>query len=128
MSGARFVQYEHHGRKVWVERALKGDHRQFCLCYNCQHFIPEDEIDDYEQCPIAEKVYETCLEEGLVTPVWECPDFISKYRRDVDVIRTPRRRHSVKPHDSGEERPMLLGSQNWDATIRAQRQIWGFWG
>jgi hypothetical protein len=37
-----FIQYEHHGNKVWVRSDLKGTHRSNCLCYSCDRFKPED--------------------------------------------------------------------------------------
>lgn len=62
--------YEHHGREVAVDADLRGDHRMFCLCYNCRKFHPEDrELN----CPIANAVYLNCLKFGIVSPVWECP-------------------------------------------------------
>lgn len=65
-------RYEHHGRVVAVEADLKGKHRQYCLCYGCARFNP----GEADHCPIARRIYETCVEHGVVTPVWECPDFV----------------------------------------------------
>lgn len=66
-----FVQYEHHGALVWVRELLLGKHRDFCLCFSCGKFKPDSE----DNCPIAKRVYQTCVECDLVTPVWECPRF-----------------------------------------------------
>lgn len=64
-------RYEHHGNEVWVDSALKGLHRAYCLCFQCAKFKPNTD----ENCPIAQSTYENCVEHGLVTPVWECPEF-----------------------------------------------------
>lgn len=68
------VRYEHHGAEVAVNVDLKGKHRDHCLCFTCDHFKPGTEGN----CPIARKVYATCVEHNLVTPVYECPDFALK--------------------------------------------------
>lgn len=64
-------RYEHHGRVVAVESDLKGKHRAHCLCYMCDRFRP----GAADQCPIAAQVYANCVAHGIVTPVWECPEF-----------------------------------------------------
>jgi hypothetical protein len=69
------IQYEHHGRTVWVDEDRIGLHRQVCLCLKCANFkpgLPE------ENCPIANLVFAACLAHGLVTPVLECPEFSEK--------------------------------------------------
>lgn len=65
-------RYVHHGREVAVDSELKGKHRSHCLCYVCDRFKPGTPAN----CPIAQRVYETCVEHDLVTPVYECPDFV----------------------------------------------------
>lgn len=69
-----FEQYEHHGKQVWVQSDLKGKHRDNCLCYACDHFKPGTVFN----CHIAEKLYAICVEEILVTPVYECAAFVEK--------------------------------------------------
>ena len=80
-----YVKYNHHGRNVWVREDLKGEHIGHCLCYKCDNFKPNCS----DNCHIAQAVYENCVEFGLVTPVWECPNFSCKsgwkYRRTVKV-------------------------------------------
>ena len=61
------VKYEHHGREVSVKEENKGKHRENCLCFECKSF---------NNCPTQERVYNTCVEYGIVSPVWECPDYI----------------------------------------------------
>ena len=68
-------RYEHHKHEVVVQSHLKGKHREHCLCYGCGRFFPEDPD---AQCPTAEAVYQNCKKYAIVTPVWECPRFISK--------------------------------------------------
>ena len=70
-----YEQYEHHGALVWVNSALKGKHREYCLCWSCGKFTPDNRETN---CPIANRVYELCKEEQLVLPVWECPVFEEK--------------------------------------------------
>jgi hypothetical protein len=64
-------RYVHHGRDVAVESDLKGKHRAHCLCYVCDKFNPGGP----DHCPIAQRIYDTCVALGVVTPVWECPEF-----------------------------------------------------
>lgn len=65
-------EYIHHDRLVTVISALKGKHRDICLCYSCDHFHPEDRGNN---CPIANRVFATCVDFGIVTPVTECPRY-----------------------------------------------------
>jgi hypothetical protein len=69
-----FEQYEHHGNKVWVQARLKGKHRDNCLCYSCGSFKP----GEVTNCHIAQKLYQICVDEKLVTPVYECAEFVEK--------------------------------------------------
>ena len=63
--------YEHHGRLVAVRADLRGLHTEHCLCYQCSRFHP----NEAGNCPMAQRNYEMDVELGLVTPVWECPEF-----------------------------------------------------
>lgn len=65
-------KYEHHGAQVFVDSELKGTHRSHCLCWKCASFKPGKE----DNCPIANKLYQICVEFDLVTPVYECPKFL----------------------------------------------------
>ena len=70
------TRYTHHGKVVYVQPELKGKHRDHCLCFQgCSRFIPENRE---ENCPIANKVYKTAKKYGIVSPVWECPDYITE--------------------------------------------------
>ncbi|RPI50638.1 MAG: hypothetical protein EHM49_08275 [Deltaproteobacteria bacterium] len=66
------IQYEHYGRLVWVDEALKGKHREHCLCWKCGKFKPENHA---ENCPIANMNYAVCVAFNLVLPVYECPEW-----------------------------------------------------
>lgn len=68
----QFVQYDHHGTRVWVRDALKGQHRSHCLCYSCTKFKPGQP----DNCPLAQGLYDLCVKNDMVTPVWECPQFV----------------------------------------------------
>ena len=73
---SNYEQYEHHvGEIVWVRSDLKGRHAEFCLCYKCDKFMPNEK----NNCPIAEGNFQYCVKHELVLPVWECP----KFRREV---------------------------------------------
>lgn len=66
------ITYEHHGTVVSVNPELKGKHRDHCLCFQgCARFKPGTS----ENCEIAQAVYKNCVDFGIVTPVWECPQF-----------------------------------------------------
>jgi hypothetical protein len=65
-------EYEHHGNLVKVREDLKGLHREYCLCWRCAKFFPENRE---ENCIIADMIYTLCVIEKLVLPVWECPEF-----------------------------------------------------
>jgi hypothetical protein len=71
----KYEQYDHHGKTVWVDPALKGKHREMCLCWDCKLFIPSDRD---KNCPIASKLFNICVEYNLTTPVTECPQFMEK--------------------------------------------------
>jgi len=70
-----YENYEHHGAKVFVRSDLKGKHSKYCMCYSCDKFKPEDRKNN---CKIASKLYEFCVDHDMVTPVWECPEFNKK--------------------------------------------------
>lgn len=75
-----YEKYNHvfsddHSAEVWVRKDLKGEHADHCLCYDCEHFKPEDREAN---CEIANDVFENCKAYDIVTPVWECPNFWEK--------------------------------------------------
>jgi len=70
-SKIEIVQYEHHGRIVSVFEYCKGLHKDVCLCYSCSKFHPGEP----DNCPIAQVTYENCVRFGILTPMWECPEF-----------------------------------------------------
>lgn len=71
----KVVEYLHHGKKVYVDADLKGKHRSHCLCFRCAKFHPEDEENN---CNTANLVFAIDVAFGIVTPVWECPEFLKK--------------------------------------------------
>ena len=75
-------KYKHHDIDVFVDSRLKGKHRKHCLCYNCKKFIPDDV---WKNCSIAAELFEVCIENGLVTPVYECPEFEDKRTKFADI-------------------------------------------
>jgi hypothetical protein len=64
-------RYVHHGVEVSVVDAVKGQHRDHCLCFSCAHFKPGRVVN----CPIAQAVFDNCVKFDLVTPVYECPQY-----------------------------------------------------
>ena len=68
----RFQQYEHHQTMVWVREDLRGKHREHCLCWGCRNFYPGES----NNCKIAQAVFENCVKFDIVTPMWECPNFV----------------------------------------------------
>jgi hypothetical protein len=68
----KIVEYRHHGALVKVDEDLKGKHREYCLCWRCENFRPGGE----HNCKIAGKVFTVCVGHDLVTPVFECPEFV----------------------------------------------------
>lgn len=75
-----FEQYEHHGKTVWVRSNLKGAHRVHCLCYSCEGFLPGNSLN----CMLAQTLYQLCVDFNVVTPVWECPQFMEKVDAQED--------------------------------------------
>ncbi len=71
MGCRKFVVFNHHGREVVSRSDLQGKHRDHCLCHSCALFKPGED----DNCPIAEDTFANCTKHGLVTPVYECPDF-----------------------------------------------------
>ena len=69
---SEFERYEHHDEQVWVRSNLRGRHREHCLCYSCAQFFP----GEAKNCVKAQRLYELCVAEHMVTPVWECRAFI----------------------------------------------------
>lgn len=66
--------YNHHGRDVHVISELKGKHREHCLCFQCEKFNE----DRSKNCHIANKLFKSCVRFGVVTPVYECPEYVRK--------------------------------------------------
>ena len=75
-----FEYHQHHNRWVWVKTEDKGKHREHCLCYACENFIPEDRD---KNCGIANILYAINREFGLVAPVWECPEFVENLESEA---------------------------------------------
>ena len=71
------IKYKHHGVEVSVGKYLKGNHKEYCLCYLCKSFKPKPE-DDNSNCAIAKSLFKLDCLHHIVTPVWECPKFILK--------------------------------------------------
>lgn len=67
--------YVHHGAAVSVITELKGKHRQHCLCHRCKLFVPGSRVLN---CSIANQLYAICVDNSVVTPVYECAQFIGK--------------------------------------------------
>jgi hypothetical protein len=63
------IKVEKYGKILSVQEHLNNKHKEHCLCWqNCKHFKP----NDIANCPIAQKLYEFDIFNGVTTPVWEC--------------------------------------------------------
>lgn len=71
----KVIKYNHHGNEVFVLNGKEGKHRDHCLCWCCGKFYSEPE-DMHQNCPIAKLLFSICVLLKLVTPVWECPNWI----------------------------------------------------
>ena len=73
------IRYTHkwEGRQteMAVIEANKGKHRNNCLCFQqCAKFLP----GDARNCAIAAMLYHFATVHDVVTPVWECSQYIAK--------------------------------------------------
>lgn len=76
-----FVQYFHHGVRVWSHKLWVGQHKEHCMCYQCAKFKPGHE----DNCPIAKLIYALDVEYSLVTPVFECKEFVRKPTEELKI-------------------------------------------
>ena len=72
---SNIIKYVHYGKEVFVQADLKGKHKEHCLCWKCGAFNPEDRE---KNCPIATLLFSCCVLLNIVTPVWECPNFMEE--------------------------------------------------
>jgi len=70
------AQGKYTGRMGTESRLLMALHRQ-CLCHHCAKFKPNPDGRE-ENCEIANKLYDLCVEYDLVTPVARCPQFVQR--------------------------------------------------
>ena len=77
-----YVKYRHHGHPVWVRKDLRGEHRNHCLCFECEYFNPDDREDN---CHLANVFFALDVLLHMTTPVWECPTFRPKEGSDVEL-------------------------------------------
>ena len=80
------IRYIHHGQDVAVWEDLKGRHREYCLCYQCEKFHPGEPVVN---CPVAEALYRFDILAGVTTPVWECPDFKDAHAEAAEKKEEP---------------------------------------
>jgi hypothetical protein len=69
------IFYEHRSKQVAVRKDLRGQHRDYCLCYQCEKFYPQYREGN---CGIANELYLLNCKCGITTPVWECQEFEPK--------------------------------------------------
>lgn len=70
-----YISYKHHLSIVIVRADLKGKHRDYCLCWDCELFRPDNRKVN---CDIANQLFNICVVNGVTTPVFECARFIEK--------------------------------------------------
>lgn len=72
----KIEQYEHNGNMVSVKSNLKGKHNDHCICFsNCDKFYP-DNLN--KNCKIANILASIDKNFGIITPIWECPDYVER--------------------------------------------------
>ena len=86
----------HHGFTVYVDTKNNNSHRQNCLCYKCSRFHPNED----KNCKIAQLLYDVNRLHGLVTPVYECPEFQCEHET---VLMTKGRANPVGGYDDFED-------------------------
>ena len=85
MDKKKIIEYNHHGTNVKVQEHLKGKHRDHCLCWqNCKHFKAKE---PEKNCEIARLLYAACIAFNIVTPVWECPNYVYEYDPEQTNLR-----------------------------------------
>ncbi len=77
------VNFFFHGESVFANEEMVGRHRDFCLCWKCQHFTPENRAGN---CKIANALYALNLLSEITTPVFYCKEFLGK-NAGATVIR-----------------------------------------
>lgn len=78
----KYVRYYHHGSFVWVREDLKGRHRRYSCCWACARM----KLDDRKgNCRAANLLYALCILLGTVLVVWECPWFVPREGRVIEV-------------------------------------------
>ncbi len=70
-----YVSYERNGAVGWVREDLKGKQKEFCMCWDCSKFAPDQ---DDKGCQIIHAVLTLAAEKNIVLPVWECREFDEK--------------------------------------------------
>ncbi|KKM05313.1 hypothetical protein LCGC14_1755400 [marine sediment metagenome] len=83
----KIIHYKHHGLMVAVDEGLKGKHWEHCLCARCAWFVPND---DANSCPTANELFAFCVDNCMVTPVYECPYFQEEKDAVLETRKTPR--------------------------------------
>jgi len=80
MANRKLIRYIHRwglkSREVAAFTDLIGEHRAHCLCHSCDKLKLGEVRSD--NCPIANKLYAVCVEHDVVTPVFECPNFVER--------------------------------------------------
>lgn len=66
------ITFKHHGVMVKAFMDIAHLHTEHCMCFRgCAKFHPGEPTN----CKKAQRLYELCVEEDIVTPVYECPDY-----------------------------------------------------
>jgi hypothetical protein len=66
------VKIKKENKEVSVQEHLIGKRQEFSLCWQgCMYFNPYTTTN----CPIAQKLFEFSLIDGITTAVWECPKY-----------------------------------------------------
>jgi len=80
------IQYEHLGRQVSVLEQLKGKYRKHNLCQLCEKYTPDNH---HTNCRIANAIFDNAVDFSVVTPVYECPEFVVRRSTDIAAATHP---------------------------------------
>ncbi|MFH0754539.1 MAG: hypothetical protein V2A70_08240 [Candidatus Omnitrophota bacterium] len=70
-----YKKVERNGTERWVREDLKDRQKEFCMCWDCHSFRPQDQD---KGCPVIKAVLDLAAAKNVVLPVWECPMFQEK--------------------------------------------------
>jgi hypothetical protein len=78
----KIIKFDHHGAIVSCREDLKGKHREYCLCFQCDKLF----VDDLDKnCKIAQALFRLDILAEITTPVFYCKEFVQKESENNNV-------------------------------------------